>query len=507
MGTAPASAGTPDGQAQSKDPMSSSSDHSQIPIGPAQLNGWKEIAAYVGRSVRTVQRWEKDFGLPVRRFGLSRPESVFALPREIDAWFLTSQGLSARSGAASAEPAGGQADPGARAADETDERRPSPSDSRRLSQLAMGVLVVAAVATLGWAAWQSWRPGRPADQPPAPAATASPAPAEWHVDLDTLVVSDARGTVLWKYRFTRDLMQESYKGSEAAPSTQFTGIADLDGDGFREVWFIANFAGPWSPVNTALYVFEHDGRLRWTYQPSLSVRFGRETFGPSWFVTRVFVTADPDGGPGRALWGVLYDSALFPSALQRLDPRTGKPLSVFWSNGYVVTLALDLEGNRRRLILGSCNNEHKAASLVVLDAMNPNGSAPAETEKYRCMSCPAGDPALFLVFPKPARFRPSDQTGAVVRLSLLADGWITAVVQHALGGPAGSAVAIHTFDDGLNPRSVDTADEYLKVYQALVSQGAARAGAPASVDPDREFFPILRWDSAARRFVEVARRR
>jgi hypothetical protein len=260
-------------------------------------------------------------------------------------------------------------------------------------------------------------------------------------------------------------------------------------------------------VNTALYLFEHDGRLRWTYQPSLSVRFGSETFGPSWFVTRVFVTADPGGGPGRAMWGVLYDAALFPSVLQRLDPRTGAPLSAFWSNGYVVTLALDLGGNRRRLILGSCNNEHKAGSLVVLDAMNPNGSAPAVTEKYRCTSCPPGDPTLFLIFPKPARFRPSDQTGAVARLSVLADGWITAGVQHALGGPAGSAVAIYTFDAGLNPRSVDTADDYLKVYQALVSQGAARPGAPASVDPDREFFPILRWDGAARRFVEVFRRR
>jgi hypothetical protein len=30
-----------------------------------RLNGWKEIAAYVGKGVRTVQRWEKAHGLPV----------------------------------------------------------------------------------------------------------------------------------------------------------------------------------------------------------------------------------------------------------------------------------------------------------------------------------------------------------------------------------------------------------------------------------------------------------
>jgi hypothetical protein len=50
--------------------MSSSIGQPDGPAGPIQLNGWKEIAAYLGRSVRTVQRWEKDFGLPVRRFGL-----------------------------------------------------------------------------------------------------------------------------------------------------------------------------------------------------------------------------------------------------------------------------------------------------------------------------------------------------------------------------------------------------------------------------------------------------
>jgi len=45
------------------------------------------------------------------------------------------------------------------------------------------------------------------------------------------------------------------------------------------------------------------------------------------------------------------------------------------------------------------------------------------------------------------------------------------------------------------------------VYNELVKRGAVPGGAPAAVDPDREFFPILRWDSATRRYVEVFRRR
>ena len=35
---------------------------------PATLNSWKEIATYMDRGVRTVQRWENG-GLPIRRVG------------------------------------------------------------------------------------------------------------------------------------------------------------------------------------------------------------------------------------------------------------------------------------------------------------------------------------------------------------------------------------------------------------------------------------------------------
>ena len=34
-----------------------------------RLNGWKEIANRLGKGVRTAQRWEKAYGLPVRRIG------------------------------------------------------------------------------------------------------------------------------------------------------------------------------------------------------------------------------------------------------------------------------------------------------------------------------------------------------------------------------------------------------------------------------------------------------
>jgi TolB-like protein len=51
-----------------------------------QLESWKEIAAYLGREVRTVQRWAATRGLPVRRLPGGKRPRVFSFTREIDEW-------------------------------------------------------------------------------------------------------------------------------------------------------------------------------------------------------------------------------------------------------------------------------------------------------------------------------------------------------------------------------------------------------------------------------------
>lgn len=50
------------------------------------LNSWKEIATYVGRGVRTVQRWEAQLGLPVHRPAGKDHSAVLAFSSELDQW-------------------------------------------------------------------------------------------------------------------------------------------------------------------------------------------------------------------------------------------------------------------------------------------------------------------------------------------------------------------------------------------------------------------------------------
>jgi len=67
-----------------------------------RLDSWKAIADYLGRDVRSVQRWESERGLPVHRIPGSRSGGVFAYTAEIEAW------LHGRSGGRDVHP---QADP------------------------------------------------------------------------------------------------------------------------------------------------------------------------------------------------------------------------------------------------------------------------------------------------------------------------------------------------------------------------------------------------------------
>ena len=67
------------------DQMANLRDH---PAEPSEdrLNSWKEIAAYLKCSERTVRRWEQE-GLPVRRHPHKARAAIYAYRTEIDAWW------------------------------------------------------------------------------------------------------------------------------------------------------------------------------------------------------------------------------------------------------------------------------------------------------------------------------------------------------------------------------------------------------------------------------------
>jgi tetratricopeptide (TPR) repeat protein len=51
-----------------------------------RLDGWKRIAIFLNRDVRTVRRWEKGQGLPIRRVMHDKGATVFAYQPDLESW-------------------------------------------------------------------------------------------------------------------------------------------------------------------------------------------------------------------------------------------------------------------------------------------------------------------------------------------------------------------------------------------------------------------------------------
>lgn len=126
------------------------------PDGPGtgqRLESWKEIAAYLRRDVRTVQRWEQLDGLPIHRHRRTQRSIPYAYTAELDAWWTS------RSDAPPPLPPVAAAPPTGRR-------------SRWLAVAALS-LVTLTVAAVAW----SLR-SQPSTTAPATSATSAPPAAE-----------------------------------------------------------------------------------------------------------------------------------------------------------------------------------------------------------------------------------------------------------------------------------------------------------------------------------------
>jgi len=72
------------------------------PSPGTRLDGWKDIATYLGKAERTVKRWEADRGLPIHRVPGGGRASVYAYRVELDEWLKSSNASESEDSKASA---------------------------------------------------------------------------------------------------------------------------------------------------------------------------------------------------------------------------------------------------------------------------------------------------------------------------------------------------------------------------------------------------------------------
>jgi hypothetical protein len=402
-----------------------------------RLNSWKEIADYLDREVRTVARWEKEFGLPVQRVGGGKGRSVFAYTADIDEWLARTK--------------------------LNGETPPYPIDDDRSATRTVAfkavprwVLLAASVAVAG--TLLLWTRG-----------LADPAVANVHVSGGLLTAYTANAQPLWTATF-----EDTTVNPQPLP-------IDLDGNGINEVVAFSRGVGQTyeqPPRGAALSAFSGSGRSLWTFKPGdISLRFGDETYGGPWPGQTWQATQTPSG-PLFALG--IHHYTWWPGLVITLD-RSGKVLGQFVNSGWVTSLASIKRDSEPLLLAGGISNSNDSAMLAILNFNNPTGSSPEKTDsKYQCRSCSVDGPLGYLVFPRSELNRSSiSRYNQVVAIDSFPDRVLvhvqevdrTAIETYSL------MEAIYEFTPEMQIRGFRFSDQYWDFHRHLELEGKLKHSA------------------------------
>jgi hypothetical protein len=342
------------------------------------LSSWKEIARHFQIDVRTCQRWEKSFGLPVHRMDHSSRSRVIAYPDELERWH--SQIYKAKSGETAV--------PEAAAAEIRD---PRPKRRKRIVFLiapAAFLLVLGALIGL------------------------DRAPDGFDIRGSVLVIKNKFGLRLWTYEtalpdlepasYYRDYFQEKkYVGTPQGDTAYFPMliIRDLDGDGKKEVLFAPQTTG--DRGGGMLLLINSRGRPIWEFQTGQNIRIGAREY-PGNFVINVLDVRDfnGDGRPEILLVSHCYGES--PSRILLLDLRKNV-LGEYWHCGQLADMTAGPAGSDGRfgIVLVGQNNEYGCPILLVLDPLDMGGCSPQSTA-WEFAGLPEGRERFYLRFPNNA---------------------------------------------------------------------------------------------------------
>lgn len=352
-----------------------------------QLEGWKEIGRYLGKSVRTVQLWEKDLGLPVHRL----QNRVYADPADLDAWlerqrvFTQTSGqtlpesLPDESGLPHPESIGVPVPP----------VQPDRTPRRWLAAAAFFVLAATLFAVARW---------EPAGLSPVSLKVEGAVLTAYDIE-NHRVFSHTLPAAPWGYVIGQNDPRDY-------PRSLF---ADLDGDGRNELLYVY-WAQDMTANGTVLYCFRPDGSVAWKRKMGRPLETARGTALSNSFHTTTLAAlakARPDGG--RLVVGSQHSHSYpYQVALLTAD---GTLVSEYFHPGWLLKIAIaDLNGDGHEEILyggvsasyGRDPDGNYGPALVVLDSRRVFGQGPVlPSEPLPLKGIPRGDEAAVLFFPSP----------------------------------------------------------------------------------------------------------
>jgi len=340
------------------------------PTSPdAELSGWKEIAGYLGVSIRTAQAFEQQHALPIHRMPGTKGR-VWTTADELAEWKRASNvSMAHRAGdeldtRAAGDDTGGSHPPSGGAVGLQQAAGYPASRIGRRSLLRYGVVAGGALGLAGMGSGLA----RLRFKENAPVAGL-------RVEGSTVIAVARDGGELWRHTF-EDGLADSY------PTTELSGppdclIADVDGDGRDEVLF--RRAAATCSNCRRLACFDAFGKVMWEFVPGKTVTddIGRDFTRPYYVLQFRAVHGRPPALPRVVVNSVHYLS--FPTQVAVLDGRTGRLLSEYWHRGHLKQIAVaDLDGDGEpEILLAGVNDavDRKQATLVVFDHRNVRGAS------------------------------------------------------------------------------------------------------------------------------------
>jgi hypothetical protein len=392
-----------------------------------RLTSWKAIAAYLGREVRTVMRWEKDRGLPIHRGPDGRSGVVFADKDELDAW---TRGHKAEPESALPEPASSL--PVARTA----------IGHWRVAAAAAGILTIA-VGLGGWRVRVSGADDQPAS-----------------VDMTdrAVIARHADGSEKWRHEFAE----------RVTPLLQRMGLPTepLAGDGLLAATSESTHDATKLTRGGQLLWFDSAGSIRRTFSFDDRLTFGARAYSAPWSLTDYQV--DGAGDQRRiAISAHHYD--WWPALVTILDSRWHRR-ATFVHAGWIEQVRW-LPG--ARLAVAGFSNLKDGGMIALLDSNDIGGQAPSPSgSEFECAGCGSGRPVRYVVMPRSEVNRVS--AAPFNRASLIV--WTGALAVRTMElppGPGGVAPAnaVYEFNSQLDLVHAAYSDRYWDVHRELERTG------------------------------------
>ena len=402
--------------------------------GSERLDSWKAIAAYLDRDERTVQRWERQLGLPVGRVPGGRGRSVFAFASEIDEWLRENQ--QAATAPAAPPP------PEIPAAPEPIHTTPRVEKAWRI-WTAVAVLLVA--AGIGWFIAR---------------ASATEPPIRVEFSPSAFVGRNGDGTEQWRYAFPSGEIGAPLDERPATPADILGGTNPL----------IIAAASHWARSTDGLirggqlFQLSPRGSLQRTFGFDDRLTFAGATYESPWGITDFRVN---DGAADRRVAVAAHHFQWWPSMVTVLDGnlrRRGTFVHAGWMER-VRWLSPD------RLLIAGFSEAYDGGMVAILDTTAMNGQAPVPNEsKFACTACGPDRPLRYIVMPRSEvnRVTGSRFNRALVQLS--ADRAVIRTVEVPFG-EVDSADALYELTPTLDIISASFSERYWDVHRALEAEG------------------------------------